>query len=520
MYKQGPLTTSPYWSDLPDFYAGPVMDSVDYSVYQDTIWSRTWKVKKSEIEYHKTHWNSQGYIAPANILNWPGNGNTTYGQAAELAPYHDNNGDGKYNAADGDYPLIMGDEAIYTIYNDDRDVHKDSGGKKMKLEIHLMAYAFDLPDDSAFKNTIFLNYKIFNRSSRTYYNTYLGVWADPDIGYSLDDYIGCDVGRSSIIGFNGKAVDGTGEATAYGAHPPAQSVTILGGPFMDPGGHDRPRFDHQGHQICNESINGTGFGDGIANNERYGLTNFLGLWNYTDQSYDIDPTAALQYYLCMQSNWRDTTHLLYGGQGHEGHGGYGPECRFMFPGESDSLNWGPGCQLPNGPVNWTEYTANIPPYDIRGIGGMGPFTFHPGDVQELDLALVFARDYTSQDTVEQSVAKLRQMIDTIRKSYITGKLPNGTSFFGIENQPTASSASLKIYPNPANETINLLFDRSVNDLVKVQIINISGVEVFSLSLVPSGRKVQLDASGLAGGIYIINIQAKDFTTNGKAIIVR
>ena len=184
---------------------------------------------KQEIEYHKTHWNSQGYVAPVNIVNWPGNGNTTYGQAAELAPYYDNNGDGKYNAADGDYPLIMGDEAIYAIYNDDRDVHKDSGGKKMKIEIHLMTYAFDLPDDSAFKNTIFFNYKIFNRSSRTYYNTYLGAWADLDIGYGQDDYIGCDVGRNSFIGFNGSVIDGTGQSDAYGAHPPAQSVTILGG---------------------------------------------------------------------------------------------------------------------------------------------------------------------------------------------------------------------------------------------------------------------------------------------------
>jgi hypothetical protein len=35
-----------------------------------------------------------------------------------------------------------------------------------------------------------------------------------------------------------------------------------------------------------------------------------------------------------------------------------------------------------------------------------------------------------------------------------------------------------------------------------------------------GRKVQLDVSGLAGGIYIINIQTKDFTANGKAIIIR
>ena len=521
-YKMGPHNGLTY--TCPDFYAGPVMDSVNYSIYQDTVWSRTWKIRKTEIETHKTHWNSPGYKVPVNILTWPGNGNTVYGQAAELAPYHDRNNDGIYNAADGDYPLIMGDEAIFAIYNDDRDIHKDSGGKKMRLEFHVMAYAFDMPDDSAFKNTIFLNYKIFNRSSRTYYNTYLGAWADMDIGYMGDDFINCDVGRNSIIGYNGLAIDGTTWPLInwYGAHPPAQSVTILGGPFMDPVGYDRPRFDNSGHPICNESINGRGFGDSIADNERYGLTNFMVFKSsITQLIYDSDPTITDEYYHNMQSIWKDSTHLFYGGMGHAGYGGYGPDCRFIFPGESDILNWGTGCHLPDGPVNWTMTTAGAAPADIRGMGAMGPFTFRPGEVQELDVAFVFAREYTSQDTLEQSVPKLRQMIDIVRNSYNTGKLPDGNSFFGINDQSSNSSlAWLKIYPNPASDKLNILFDRPVNEMVRIGIINTSGMEVYSSNVIQSGNKVKLDISGLASGIYIINVQGKDFTANGKAIIIK
>jgi len=520
-YKMGPSPTQYSSSDLPDFYAGPVMDSVNYSIYQDTVWSRTWKILKTEIEAHKTHWNSTGYKAPMNIVTWPGNGNTILGQAAQLAPYHDRNNDGIYNAADGDYPLITGDEAIFAIYNDDRDTHKDSGGKKMRLEFHIMAYAFDMPDDSAFKNTIFMNYKIFNRSSRTYYNTYMGAWADMDVGSMYDDYIGCDVGRNSIIGYNGLAIDGSPlQENVYGVHPPAQSVTILGGPFMDPTGHDRPRVDNNGHQLCNESINGSGFGDSITNNERYGLTNMLSFYNYGTPSYMLDPSQAINYYHSMQSIWIDSTHLLYGGMGHDGYGGYGPDCRFIFPGESDSLNWGTGCQLPNGPVNWTMTTAGATPADIRGIGAMGPFTFHPGNVQEVDIAFVFARDYNSQDTVEQSVAKLRQMIDIVRNSYNTGKLPDGNSFFGINEQSKDPSNILKIYPNPTGNLINIMFDKPVNEKVRVQIINTSGMNVYSSDLISAGKKIQLDVSSFPSGIYIINVQAKDFTVNGKAIIIK
>jgi hypothetical protein len=518
MYRQGPTVGGS--GKCPDFYAGPVMDSVNYSIYQDTVWSRTWKVRKSEIEYHKSHWNSPGYKAPVNILTWPGNGNTALGQAAQLAPYYDRNGDHHYDPADGDYPLIRGDEAVFVIFNDDRDIHKESGGKKMGVEIHLMAYAFDMPNDSAFKNTIFFNYKIYNRSSRTYYNTFIGTFADLDIGYGLDDYIGCDVERSSIIGFNGLSSDGSGQGNTYGAHPPAQSVTILGGPFMDPSGHDRPRLDNTGHQLCNESVNGTGFGDSIADNERYGLTNFMSLNGLVSNSYNSDPRYAKEFYRYMKSIWYDSTHLFYGGMGHAGYGGYGPECRFMYPGESDSLNWGTDCQLPNGPVNWTAKIAGVLPDDVTGVGAMGPFTFKPGDIQEVDIAFVFARDYTEQDTLEPSVAKLRQMIDIVRNSYNTGTLPNGNSFFGINDPDNHSSSEMKIFPNPSYDVINILFNRPVNEMVRIRIINTSGCEVYSSSIIPSGKNIQLDVRGLAAGSYIINVQAKDFTANGKAIIIK
>ena len=52
----------------------------------------------------------------------------------------------------------------------------------MGLEIHGMVYAFDAPDDEALNNTVFFNYKIFNRSQKDYHDTYIAVWDDMDIG--------------------------------------------------------------------------------------------------------------------------------------------------------------------------------------------------------------------------------------------------------------------------------------------------------------------------------------------------
>lgn len=512
MYRMGPYSGT--FGMNPDFYAGPVMDSVNYSIYQDTVWNRVWKIRKSEIEYHKAHWNSPGYIVPVNIATWPGNGNTAYGQAAQLAPYHDRNNDGIYNPADGDYPLIRGDEAIFTIYNDDRGSHKETLGNKMKSEIHLMAYAFD-SQDSAFKNTIFFNYKIINRSPRTYYNTFFGAFADFDIGWFFDDYIECDVERASIIGFNGVPVDGYGQPQAYGTHPPAQSVTILGGPYLDPDAIDNPRFDNSGHQLCDESVNGTHFGDSIVDNERYGMTRFLFFDN--DATFHGNPALAADYYNYLGGIWKNGQVMTYGGPGYTAGGS---DCYFMFPGESDSLNWGTGCQLPNGPVNWTQNIAGIAPGDIRGLGSMGPFTFKPGDVQEVDLAFVFARDYTGQDTLEPSVAKLRQMIDIVRNSYNTGKLPDGNSFFGINEQTNTPSSKIMIYPNPASNRVNILLEKPFNEKLGIKIINTSGIEVYSSEIMNPGKKIGIDVSAFTAGMYIISVQGKDFDAKGKVIILK
>ncbi|HSN49661.1 MAG TPA: hypothetical protein VLR52_00420, partial [Bacteroidales bacterium] len=271
-YRQGPNTSQPMTK--PDFYAGPVMDSVYYSVAQDSNWNYIWNLKKADIEYHKAHYQDAGYHLIYDILTWPGNGDTILGQAWQLAPFSDHNGDGIYNPSDGDYPSIRGDQAVFFIYNDDRGPHKETQGEKLRLEIHGMGYAFDMPEDTAMKNTVFLNYKIYNRSQKTYDSTYLGIFTDIDLGFAYDDFVGCDVERSMYFGYNGRPIDGSGQINEYGANPPAQAVTVLAGPYMDKDYLDNPRFDNNGNQLCDYSVNGTNFGDEIIDNERFGLTGF------------------------------------------------------------------------------------------------------------------------------------------------------------------------------------------------------------------------------------------------------
>jgi len=518
-YGQGPVIGPGLTKN--DFWVGPVMDSTAYSVYQDSLWDHVWNLRKSEIEYHQAHWSDPGYQPIQDILSWPGNGDVSLGQAPQLAPYFDRTGDGIYNPMDGDYPLIRGDQALFFMLNDDRDYHSETLGKKMKIEIHGMFYAFDIPEDSAFYNTIFLNYRIFNRSNNIFSNTYLGIFTDLDIGYCDDDFIGCDVERSIYYGYNGKPVDEGSSyhpVGTYGKFPPAQSVSIIGGPFMDPDGLDNPRFDGDGAQLCNESVNGINFGDTIVDNERLGMTKFVYYIN-AGPAYGDDPKYAQEYYQNLQGIWRDSTRLIYGGNGHNSFGGYGPECDFMYPGESDTLNWGVGCMPPNGPVDWTETTAGNNPDDRRGVGSSGPFTFQPGAVQDFDVAYVFACEY---DTINGSgsVSKLRTYNDVIRKSFTSNILPNGNSFNGFAEGTYHIPISVQLFPNPASDKVYLRFDSSFNESLNIRIYNETGLLVLTKKTTPIEQTIAVDINGFSSGLYLILIQTKSQTVTKKLSVIR
>ncbi len=518
-YRQGP-TVGPSGTH-PDFYSGPVMDSAKYSIYTDTIWNYVWNLKKSDIEYHKAHYMDPSYKPIHDILTWPGNGDTGSGEALILAPFFDVNGDQAYDPFSGDYPIIRGDQALFFIFNDDRGPHLESAGAKLRVEIHGMAYAFDMPEDSALKNTTFLNYKLYNRSQNIYDSTLLGIFTDIDLGYPMDDYIGCDVERNMYFGYNGTPVDGTGQPNAYGQNPPVQSVTLLGGPYMDPDNLDNPRYSNTGAQLCDFSVNGLNFGDSIVDNERFGLQGFMYFNNGNSgvPFYMTDPAYAADYYSLLCGKWRDGTSMIYGGNGHSGAGGYGPACRFMFPGESDTLNWGVGCMPPNGQVNWTEETAANNPQDRRGLGSTGPFTFKPGDVQELDIAFSWARDYGERSPLS-SLEKLRILTDEINKAFATNTLPNGNHFYGINDQGTASELPVKIYPNPTSKYLNIEFIHGFRaENTTIDLITSQGNSIQRINLPDHSNSIHLDITRIPSGFYFIRLTTNESMSVQKVVII-
>jgi hypothetical protein len=489
-----------------DFWPGPVSENYDND---DLANYRMCKISREEINFHIAHYNDQDYEPIESIATWPGNGTPELGQVDQLAPYFDQNADGIFNPYDGDVPMIRGDQSLYFIFNDDYDLHTESGGVPMKIEIHGNAYAFDQPEDSALFNTIFLHYDIYNRSENTYEDTYIGMHNFFDLGYALDNYVQCDVSRGNAFVYNATKIDGNGEPYAYGANPPVQGVTILGGPALPTDNLDNPTGG------CDESINGLNFDDGVVDNERLGMTKFAYRY-YTYGHSNIYPETDEDYYNWLTGHWNGNFRWLYGSN-------TGPSCNFILPGDSDPLNWGTNCEYPNGGYNqngyfWTEETAGHQPGSRYGVSITGPFTFAPGDVQSLDIAFVYARDNDTTDQLS-AIDIMNQRIDTIRNRVENGEIIYLPSYSVGINEITIEKSEIPIFPNPTNGNLINVDLREITSSKKIpyQIVDLLGKQLRNGEM-ESGKINSSEIGGIRPGVYFFIIQQQGLPVTQKLII--
>lgn len=487
---------------------GPIMNSGAYPPANsiDLTWDRVWKVNATDVQNHIVNYANSGYVMPESFMTWPAHGDTTKGQAKFLAPFFDRNGDQFYDPTDGDYPLIKGDQAIYFIYNDVRGL---SVIPSMQLEIHAMAYAFDCASDSAINNTIFLDYTLINRSSITSFDTHIGFWADLDIGNAEDDYVGSDVERGTFYGYNGDNMDEDNNGTlGYGSTIPVQGVTFLKGPLQDVDLLDNPLTTNVQDAINMNGVPyaglGLGYGDGIVDNEYLGLKNFIYYQNGSGlPSFNGVPTNALDYYNYLKGFWRDGSNMVYGGTGHTSSGGT-VNADFMFPRDSDPLNWGT-LGVPVTPLNWSEDNGSISgtpntPSDRRGLGSTGPFTFEPGSVETITLAFTTGIDYQTTGNLA-GIAVMRERIDSIRSYFNDDFATVCNSTVGVDENDLDESL-LKIYPNPFNDQLTINYELKSN-AVAIEVYNLIGEKMITTTM--NQNQTTINLTGLVDGIYLLHV---------------
>jgi len=505
-----------------DFQQGPVMD-VSWYTSQSGIWQRVWIITKDEIDNHISNYANPGYVIPEAIENWPAHGDVSKGQAYYLAPFADTDGNGIYEPANGDYPKIKGDKTVYAIFNDDK-LHVASGSDRFKMEIHATLYAFECSDYSVLNNTVFLDYDIINRSPYTYTDNYFGFMADFDIGCSNDDFVGCDVQRSMFYGYNGDVNDEacTG-SNGYGDYPAAQGVMFLNGPVQDADEMDNPYSTDVEYAIDFNGISypglGTGFNDGIIDNERINMRHFMYYFrdDVTPLPAQGEPSTGYDYYRYLKGFWFDGTPVYYGGTGHMSSAGaiYNGlvEYDYMFPGDSDPLMWGSGGN-PIVTPDWNEITEGNQPADRRGVGSTGPFTFFPNETLEIDLAFVFARSSIANDNID-AVNVLKQRATGVRNYYNLNATPCGGTF-GLSAEEISNEEDFEVFPNPADDFLFVKLNSAENS--EIEIHDLSGRIVLSQSVPNGSKELVMDVKSLASGTYFVVMKSNVLITVRKIII--
>ncbi len=456
------LAASTYKQNGTDVWPGPKMDSLNYSAHQDTLWNKIWKINKSTIDSFR-----QGKCIgiPASIANWPGNGNVALGEMAQLAPYVDSNHNGYYDPSGGDYPLIRGDQAMYMIYNDDRGLkHKESGAPKMGIEVHLMAYQFFRPGDTAVNQATFLHYDVYNLSKNAYDSVYLGYWCDMDIGNGALNYIGSDSANSYWYTYCSQSSnpDGSGGfAGEIGYHNdlPSQAVAYL----------------------C----------DTMAHFQYYN----------NDFSKMGNPTSDTMYYDYMKSIWGDKSHVRFGGSGYHSDSA---NANFMYDGNPGAF------------TGWTEMSVGNPGGDRRGLSSVGPLTFAPGKALTMDIALVFAQTSTLNNQYV-AVTALGPDVADVRNFYSTQAYGCNKTLLGLSEPKEEQNVQVTLYPNPFNIGATLYINTELKN-AELHVFDMFGREVYNMSNIHT-QYIPISRNQLANGMYFYTLTNNGArVANGKFIV--
>ena len=424
-----------------DYWPGPLTTTGDAEVFPETCvkYDRHFPITQDEVREFNAWYeagiadaangtNTQSenfgdYEIPISILEWPAHGDPGLGQDYYLAPFYDRDEDGTYDPLNGDYPwydinkdldcgndrtvTLYGDQTLWWVMNDKGNIHTESNGEPLGMEVRCQAFAFATNDE--INNMTFYNYELVNRSTQTLYETYFGVMIDGALGGPNDDYVGCDVSRGLAYTYNGNSFDATmGGFLGYGANPPAAGIDFFEGPYQDDDGLDNPliadyALASDGGGVPYSGL-GIGYGDGVIDNERIGMSRFLYYNNFGGGGLvaQTDPQTAAEYYRYLKGFWKDGAEMVYGGNGHPSNPNSNPTApaKYMFPDNTDPVGWGTGgLSQPS----WTEQTAGNPPFDRRFATSSGPFTLQPGAVNNITYGIVWARA-TSGDPFESVIA--------------------------------------------------------------------------------------------------------------------
>lgn len=444
-----------------DFWPGPLNENGVLDMTTSTQWARIWKVSFGDVNGHLANLTHTKTNTPKDILEWPAKGNpyakgkagATLSVTKDMAPFIDVNSDGIYNPLDGDYPDMKGDQMLWWVFSDNGPTRDNTFTPALEVEVHAKAYAYKR--GTLLDNVVYYELDILNRSGWKYPAFRMGIFADVDLGYFGDDYIGFDSTRRLGYVYNGKPIDGTGQPEAYGAAPPMAGYTLL----------DIP---------------------GDNGSSKVPTGSFMTFNN--DNTTSGNPKNGIEFSNYMQSKFRDGVHLKndYAGAGTISSGrGAGPDAMYLFDGD------------PANPLEWSECASINPVGDRRMVLATNDYAFMGKSSAKVAFALVVADTGSNNACPNVDITNIKTVTDTAWKYYHNPPKP-----FVSVDAITAGKA-LGIYPNPANDIVyvSAAFDmsRSGAELVIYDAVG----HKMNTNYAAKDGKLEVDIKNLPSGVYHI-----------------
>jgi hypothetical protein len=338
-----------------EYQPGPLLEVFNTLTNDDTG-----PVARASDPRYRLYKISRGDTLSTDYLEWPGDLG---------APYEDVNGNGLWDPGT-DTPKFFGDQQIWCVINDvNNALHGTLGNTApMGVEVQVLYCAFDRP--GPLENTMFMQWRIINKSDADYDSVYFALACDPDLGTAVDDLPGCDTTLEMAYVYNSDNDDGV-----YGSAPPALGLVYLQGPATPGLPSDTARVQ----------------GSWRPGYKNLGMTSFVTTACATFTPLECPPIGAPRYagiaYLYMKGLLSDGTYLRR------------PDSSVVTHFFSGDPVAGTGDLPENFPLwEWT-------PKDVYFQGpSSGPFSLARGDTQEVVAALVIAQ---GSDRLE-SVVLLKQ----------------------------------------------------------------------------------------------------------------
>ncbi len=463
---------------IKDYFPGILSAAGTSDTAMARQWQRIWAIRRSTIDSFRAIVSSVGTSNPTaleaaltgssfdDLKAWPakgsatikGNNNVALSLAMtptrDYAPFVDVDGDGAYNYLAGDYPKIKGEQMLWMVFNDMAYTKTQSSSIGMGLEIHLSAYAYNR--GTIADNIQFYEYKIHNYGFDDIDSTRVSIWADMDLGFANDDYIGFDSSRRLGYTYNATLIDGNGAPGHYGANPPISGIALL-----------RAIGDNGASRV---PIGGfTYFNNGSAN----------------PLPCNQDPGNAPEFYNMMSGTDRCGQPFI--------NPLTGQATTTLFPGN------------PSNNSQWSECSQSNAQGDRRFILSSAPFQMQAGTTKEVAFALVISPDGGGCPNTD--ISGIQQTTDTAYAYYDNPPAPAG-----VKNTSPFSGISLS--PNPAQTELNVQNLPSAN--TTIQVLDVTG-KTISLPIQQRGTEVIVQTTTLAPGMYLLQIANSEATETRRFI---